>query len=110
MVDEGWLNTVRLARDCGDLSSLFPPGITRAVDLPFTVSQAIRMGLFYLSLEELPTKERPPRHIWQDAEKMDAWFQEVKRNREAEIKGEGTGDMPQNQLLSHIFKGRVPVG
>lgn len=99
-----WLNTVRLARDIGDISSLFPPGITRLYDLPFTVFNAIRLALYFLSFEELPEKERPPKAIWLDEERMQSWWNEVKANREAEGKGEGDmSSMPQNDLLKEVF-------
>jgi hypothetical protein len=110
-LDEGWLNTVRLARDLGDISSLFPPGVTRLWDLPHTLHTAIRSALYFLSFEELPEKERPPRHMWLDGESMTQWWREVKANRESQMKGEGSyTDMPQNDLLKQFFGGRVPRG
>lgn len=110
MVDDAWLTTVRIARDCGDISSLFPPGVTRLWDLPFTLHQAIHMALYYLSFENLPEKERPPKKFWQDGDKLKLWFDEVKANREAENRGEGDyQSMPQNQILKEMFGGRAPV-
>jgi hypothetical protein len=110
-VDEAWLNMVRMARDLGDISSLFPTGIKRIWDLPHTLASAIRMGLYYLSFEELPEKERPPRHIWLDPKKMDAHWAQVKADREREMKGQGSiNDMPENALLKDMFGPRVNVG
>lgn len=103
-MDEEWLNTVRLARDIGDISSLFPPGITRVYDLPFTIFNAIRMALYYLTFEELEEKEKPPKKIWLDADRMKQWAAEVKANRESRAKGEGdTMSMPQNDLLKQML-------
>lgn len=100
-----------MARDIGDISSLFPPGITRIWDLPHTLHTAIRLGLYFLSFEELPEKERPPKHLWLDSDAMTTWWAEVKRNREAEMKGEATyNDLPQNDLLKEFFGGKVPRG
>lgn len=105
-MDEGWLDTVRLARDIGDISSLFPPGITRVWDLPHTIFNAIRMALVFLAFEQLKEEERPPKSIWLDGDRMTAWFAEVKRNRESEARGDGsTMNMPQNELLREMFPG-----
>lgn len=110
-MDDAWLTSVRIARDCGDISSLFPAGVTRLWDLPFTIHQAIHMALYFLSFDELPLKERPPKKIWLDGDKMKLWFDEVKANRETEMSGEGDyQSMPQNQALKEMFKGRAPVG
>lgn len=68
------------------------------------------MALHFLSFEELPLKERPPKKMWLDPDKMKLWFDEVKANREAEAKDGGDyQSMPQNQLLKEIFGGRAPV-
>ncbi len=104
MQDETWLETVRIARDCGDISSLFPAGITRLWDLPHPLFTAIRMALYFLKFEELESKERPPKKIWLDGEKMTMWWAEVKASRESEAKGEGsTMDMPINSLAAQML-------
>lgn len=105
-MDEAWLSTVRLARDIGDISSLFPPGITRLIDLPFTIHNAISSALSFLSYEELPEDEQPPKRIWLDGKKMKAWWAEVKRLREAEMKGHGDqANMERNALTDRLLKG-----
>lgn len=110
MTDEAWLDTVRIARDCGDISSLFPPGVKRLWDLPWTLHQAVRMALLFLSFEELPDEERPPKHIWLDTEKMKEHAAWVKRKRKAAAKGEDMSDMPQNDLMKEMFPGlKVPL-
>jgi hypothetical protein len=104
-VDEAWLDTVRIARDCGDISSLFPEGITRLWDLPYTIFNAIKFALSVLTWREnLKAEEIPPKHIWLDNDRMEAWWREVKANREAEAKGHGDlQSMPQNALIKRIF-------
>ena len=104
-MDDAWLNTVRIARDLGDISSLFPKGITRLYDLPFTIFHAIRTALVFLSWEvNLSREEMPPRKIWLDNDRLEAWFREVEANRERKAKGEGdTMSMPQNALLKQMF-------
>jgi hypothetical protein len=106
MLDEAWLSIVRLARDIGDISSLFPPGITRLIDLPYTIHNAILAALGFLSFEELPEKERPPKKIWLNSKKMKAWWADVKRLREAEAKGQGDqSSMDRNALTNRLLIG-----
>lgn len=110
-MDDAWLATVRVARDCGDVSSLYPRGITRLFDLPYTLHNNIRLALHFLSFDELTEKERPPKKIWLDVERMKMWWSEVKAAREDEAKGgNSVMDMPQNALLKDIFRGRSPSG
>lgn len=102
-MDETWLSLVRVARDAGDVSSLFPPGIQRLTDLPYTHHRAIVAALGFLQFEELKEEERPPQHIWLDGEKMKAWWDEVKRNRKAEAEGHGDlSKMDKNPLLAKL--------
>lgn len=97
-----------MARDCGDISSLFPPGVTRLWDLPYTIHSAIRMALYFIGFEEYRESERPPKRIWLDADKMKQWWQDVKAAREEEGKGNGAiNDMPQNALMKEMFGNRI---
>lgn len=106
-MDEAWLNTVRLARDLGDISSLFPKGITRLVDLPHTLHAAIRMAMFFVSFEKLPRDEQPPRQIWLDKRKMDEWWKAVEQRREEKYNPNkvDTSDMPENAMLKELIVG-----
>ncbi len=105
-MDEAWLNLVRVARDLGDISSLFPPGIERLFDLPYTIHNAIVNALGFLGFEDLPPKERPPKKIWLDGKKMKAWFAEVDAKRKAEM--EGHGDQPA--MTDNALKDRLLIG
>lgn len=80
---------MRIARDLGDMSLLFPSGITTLRDLPYSLFEAIRLALVFLSFDELPADERPARRIWLDTEKLVSWFDDVKRRREEKY---GSGD------------------
>jgi hypothetical protein len=103
-VDDAWLATVQIARDCGNVASLFPSGITRLWDLPYTIFNAIKIALIYLSWRELPKMEQPPKHIWEDNDRLTAWWSEVERNRDLRHKGEGDfQSMPQNALLKEML-------
>lgn len=106
-MDEAWLNTVRIARDLGDISSLFPKGITRLVDLPHTIHSAIRTALFYLGFEKLPKDEQPPRRIWLNAEAMEEWWRGVEQRRDEKFNPNkvDTSGMAQNALLKDLIVG-----
>jgi hypothetical protein len=107
MVDDAWLSLVRIARDCGDVSSLLPPGVKSLYDAPHLFVQAVRRALQYLSFDELAEEERPPKKIWLDNDKMTEWFDSVKRNRKSKANGQGDfQNMPENEALRDIFKGR----
>ena len=106
MMDEAWISMVRLAKQIGDISSLFPTGITRLYDLPYTIHNAILAALAFISFDELPEKEKPPRRIWLDGEKMEAWWDEVKRIRDAELQGHGDqSGMSKNALAEQMLGG-----
>lgn len=108
MVDDGWLALVRIARDSGDVSSLLPPGVKSLYDAPHIFVEAVRRGLYYLSFEEYPEEERPPKKIWLDNDKMKLWWDEVKINRKNKQKGGGDyQSMPQNEFLKEAFRGRA---
>lgn len=64
------------------MSLLLPDGIDHLLDLPYTHFDAIRDALGYLSFEELPRDERPPRAIWRDPKAIRAWFRDVEAERE----------------------------
>ncbi len=104
-MDDAWLATVKIARDVGQISSLFPDGIKRLWDLPYTLFNNIRLALIFLSWQEnLPKKEVPPKKMWLDEEKLTMWWAEVEANREREAKGEGdTLSMPENPLLKQLL-------
>lgn len=102
-MDETWLDTVRMARDCGNISSLFPPGITQLWQLPYTIHAAIKFALYFLSFENLPySEDAPPKHIWLDSEKMTEWWRAVKQRREQPSE---VAEMPQNEMLAELFPG-----
>ena len=63
------------------MSRLFPQGITRLRDLPVSLFEAIKRALLFLSWEELPEDERPPRAIWLDNEALHEHFDEVRAAR-----------------------------
>lgn len=105
-MDEAWLATVRLARDAGDISSLFPQGIEKLIDLPFTIQTAILAALGFLSFDELPDDERPPKSIWLDGDKMRKWWAEIKRLRKAKLEGHGDqAKMSKNALTDQLLVG-----
>lgn len=83
MTDDAWLDTVRLARDFGDVSSLFPPDFHDLRDLPHSLFEAIRMAALFLGFEELDADEQPPKRIWLVPDKLSAWMDAVNAKRRA---------------------------
>lgn len=61
----------------------------------------------FLSFDELPEDERPPRRIWLDGDAMKNWMDEVKRKREAKAKGKDREieDPVQNDAASMLVVG-----
>jgi hypothetical protein len=107
MTDDSWLTAVRIAREVGDVSSLFPEGITRLADLPFTIFNLITNSLYYVSFDELPKAERPKKSIWLNSERMDEHWQAVEAMRQEKTKGRGdTSQMPKNALIDELIVGR----
>jgi hypothetical protein len=86
------------------VSQLFPPHIHELADLPHTIFDAIRTAAIYLSFEELPDDEQPPRRIWRDPDKLSAHFDEVRRRRnqgpERDIE-----DPVENEAARHLITG-----
>lgn len=56
------------------------------------------MGLGFLSFDELPREERPPRSIWMEGPELRKWFKAVEERREEKFglrdKGEESYDGP----------------
>jgi hypothetical protein len=71
------------------VSQLLPEGITSLADCPFTIHTAILAALGILNYREFPIDERPPKRIWMSSEKLDEWWTEVERKREAKYKDKG---------------------
>jgi hypothetical protein len=69
------------------VSQLLPEGWSLA-DAPYVWFESVRFALMALGFEELPSDERPPRRIWLDGKRLDDWWSEVKKNREAQTRGE----------------------
>lgn len=64
---------------------------------------AIRSAAIFLSFEELPEDEQPPRRIWRDADKLSAHFDAVRAKR-----GDVSGDIDdpvQNQAARDLIVG-----
>lgn len=85
------MDTLRIAKEHGDLDALLPTGVQGLRDCPYTVFDAIRLGGIFLSFDELPEDERPDKRIWLDGEQLTAWFSDVKRRREEQYGGGGSG-------------------
>lgn len=59
---------------------------------------ALRQALAFLSFDELPADERPPRRIWLRPRELKAWFKAVEARRKEKYGGdEDTIDGPVSQ-------------
>lgn len=101
------MDTVRLARDMGTVSTLFPPGVEVLTDLPHNLFTAIRLALNFLAFEELPEEDQPPKRIWLDRDRLGEWFEKVKKRREeqADPKKNAIEDPKENDLASSLIVG-----
>lgn len=96
---------MRLARDFGTVRELFPDGIDDLRELPHNVFENIQHAMFYLSFEELPEEERPPKRIWRDSDRLKEWFAEVKRLRAAAVNPDSAiADRPIDDPKSNEVK------
>ena len=104
MSDEAWIDTVRLARDMGDVSQLLPAGIATVRDIPKHLLDAIRSAMFYLSFENLEDEDRPPHEIWNSNVKLRGWFKEIKERHERKARGvEDIDDPVQNSAADMLI-------
>lgn len=90
------------------MSVLFPEGISNIGDLPFHLHEAISKGLAYVGFDELPSEERPPKHIWLDQDKLGDWFDQVAKRREEKYGGGGKppiDDPVENDAASALVSG-----
>lgn len=71
------------------MSELLPDGISELADCPHPFFAAIKRALLFLSFEELPKDEQPPRRIWLDDERLVAHFERVQRDRDAKWNTDG---------------------
>jgi hypothetical protein len=107
-VGDAWIDTVRIARDFGTIDELLPDGVQDVRDCPHVWFEAIRSALVFLSFDELPKDERPPRRIWLDGEQLKLWFDDVERKREERYSNKGPGpidDPVQNQAAKDLIVG-----
>lgn len=81
---------MRIARDFGTVSELYPPGITDIREIPHLWFDAIRKAIVFLSFEEnLEKEERPPKSIWLDKDKLETHFAWVEQRRKERYSGKG---------------------
>lgn len=87
------------------MSQLFPPDIHELADLPHHIFDAIRAAHIYLSFEELPEDERPPKRIWRDGDKMAEFFDGVRRRRNEGSSQHVIDDPVQNEAARNLIVG-----
>lgn len=96
---------MRIARDLGDVSQLLPDGIGRLRDAPARFHQAIKSALIFLSFDELPEDDIPPRNIWTDGRRMKDWFADVRRRNKEKVGGREIDDPRTNAAIDLLIVG-----
>ncbi len=99
------MDTVRLVRDLGTADHLIPDGVAGVQDLPYPLFDAIRTALVYLSFDELPSEDRPPRRIWPFPWMLRDWFDDVERRRKERYSGDEIEDPVQNEAAKDLIGG-----
>lgn len=96
---------MRIARDLGGVASLFPEGVSQLSDAPYTLHQAITLGLQFLGFLEMQKDERPPRGIWLDVDRLEEHFRAVERRREEKYGGKD--DEIENPVRNEAAAGLI---
>lgn len=92
------MDTVRIARDLGDVSVLFPEGVNSLTELPHTLFEAIRQALTILRFEEQADEDEiPSREMWLDRKRLKQHMMNVKRARKAKYSN-GDGDIADEPI------------
>jgi hypothetical protein len=80
--------------------------------LPYTIFEAVALGLYWLSFEEIEAEFRPPKSIWFDGKKQKEWWKAVDRKRREKygLKGDGDirdepidGPAERNAMMDELF-------
>lgn len=96
----------------GSVEQILPEGVNHVRDLPFPVFDAVRRAMLFISFDELPSDERPPRAIWLNQEALNEHFDQVRLAREEKY-GDGSSgssreidDPVQNELAKEMKRAR----
>lgn len=90
------------------MAELLPDGVEDLRDCPHVLFEAIRTALLVLSFDELPEDERPARRIWDDGEKLNEWFKDVRRRRDEKYGKDSPGpieDPVENEAAKALIGG-----
>jgi len=100
------VDTVRLVRDFGTISELFPEGVDDVRDLPYILFDSIRYAMLFASFDDnLDLDERPPKRVWLDNDKLKAHMEWVRRKRDREMKGESAKKEIEDPVDNDLAKG-----
>lgn len=100
------METIRIARDFGNVSALLPDGIDTIHDLPYVLHGAISLTLRFLQFDELEEKEMPAKSIWLNPEALHDHFAQVKRDRERKYSSKGDIEDPvDNEAVKGLIVG-----
>lgn len=63
----------------------------------------MKAALIFLSFEELPPEDMPPRNLWLDGKSLDEWFDEVRRRQKDKMRGRDIEDPVRNGALDLLI-------
>ena len=87
------------------MSHLLPDGIRSLRDAPYTLQRAIKTGLIFLSFEDLPPEDIPPRNIWLDGEALKEHFDDIRRKHKERMSGKEIDDPRRNAAVDMLIVG-----
>lgn len=75
------------------MTVLLPFGFTSIVDLPYSVHEALRLALVFISWDELESEERPRKAIWFEPDELAKHWKAVEERRKAKWGTGSDGDI-----------------
>lgn len=87
------------------MSDLLPAGIRQLRDAPYPLQRAVKRALMFLSFEELPEEDVPPRNIWLANDELADWFKDVRRRQKERMGGKEIEDERQNSAIDLLVVG-----
>lgn len=99
------MDTVRLVRDLGTADHLIPDGVDGLTDLPYPLFDAIRGAMVFLSFDNLPEKDTPPRRMWGHPRMLRDWFDAVDERNKREYDRDPIDDPVENEAAAALISG-----
>lgn len=75
------------------------------LDLPYPLHRAIKSALIFLSFEELPPDDIPPRSMWLNGKSLNEWFADVRRRQKEKMTDREIDDPVHNSAIDLMVNG-----